>query len=267
MSLAEPDSLGVRLTEMITANVPFLQSAEGEMQFFNSVGFQNPRYASLQSLGNQNVLASNTAINFLTANNDARIDAFYNVATTGPNAGAHAGINQGEGKLETFPSDAAPDDFSQPGDAVAGSAAPVTIISISETYFLLAEAVVRGFITGDAQAYYEAGITASFQRWQIDSPEVYFAQPSIAFPAAGSIDDKLKAILTQKWISMCNTQSIEAWNEWRRTGYPDFFTVSATSLIGNVFPQRLPYPNSEIQTNPNTPAQLPITSKVWWDVN
>ncbi|HNP49257.1 MAG TPA: SusD/RagB family nutrient-binding outer membrane lipoprotein, partial [Bacteroidia bacterium] len=70
-----------------------------------------------------------------------------------------------------------------------------------------------------------------------------------------------------KWISMCGSECAEAWNEWRRTGYPDFFVVSATSQIGNNFPSIIFYPNSEQTLNPNTPPQHVITDKVWWDVN
>ena len=77
----------------------------------------------------------------------------------------------------------------------------------------------------------------------------------------------MEAIITQKWVSMNGTQSAEAWSEWRRTGYPDFFIVSIASQIGNTFPQTLLYPNSEQTLNPNTPPQHAITDKVWWDVN
>ncbi|HEY1032601.1 MAG TPA: SusD/RagB family nutrient-binding outer membrane lipoprotein [Flavipsychrobacter sp.] len=67
-------------------------------------------------------------------------------------------------------------------------------------------------------------------------------------------------------VSFCN-QNIEAWTEWRRTGYPDFFTLSRNSRIGSQFPQRLPYPEAEVTRNLNFPGQKPMTEKVWWDAN
>jgi len=77
----------------------------------------------------------------------------------------------------------------------------------------------------------------------------------------------MKAIISQKWISMDGTQNLEGWTEWRRTGYPDIFEVSATSNIGNKFPVRILYPDIEVTRNPNTPPQKTVTDKLWWDVN
>ena len=268
MSEADPTAAMDGITQMMANNPFFLEGGEdGYMEFLSGVGFQNPIYAEVQSLGNQNLLASNTAINFFISNADPRIDVFYMPASTGPNSGAQTGINQGDGKTPNFPSDAAPDDFSQPGEAVAGAAAPVILMSAAESYFLQAEAVARGWMAGDAQQLYESGITASFDLWGVTLDPAFLTQPGIAYPVGAPVADQVKAIVTQKWAAMCNNQSIEAWNEWRRTGYPDFFVVSTTSLIGNQFPVRLPYPNSEIQTNPNTPGQPLATDKVWWDVN
>ncbi|MFZ7116699.1 MAG: SusD/RagB family nutrient-binding outer membrane lipoprotein [Bacteroidota bacterium] len=243
---------------------------DGEMHFVNSVGYEHPIYTEFINLSRANIMASNTILNYMIANSDPRIDAFFIPATTGPNAGSHAGIDQGDGKTPTFPSDATQNDFSQPSDLVAGGDAPAVFISASETYFLLSEAAARGWIADDAQALYEAGITSSFLRWGFTGTDAsdYYTLPQIAFPASGTQEDKVKAIITEKWVANCGNQSIEGWNEWRRTGYPDFFTVSLTSLIApGSFPLRLPYPNSEIQTNPNTPPQPDITAKVWWDIN
>lgn len=259
------------INSMIANGAIFLEDGmDGEMRFVNSVGYEHPLYTELINLGRQNIMASNTILDYLLANNDPRIDAFFIPATTGPNAGAHAGINQGDGKTPTFPSDATPNDFSQPSDLVAGADAAAVFVSASETYFLLSEAAARGWIADDAQALYEAGITSSFLKWGLAETDAstYYAQSQIAFPSAGTQDDKVKAIVTEKWVAMCSNQSTEGWNEWRRTGYPDFFIVSLTSLITpGTFPERLPYPNSEIQTNQNTPPQPDITAKVWWDIN
>jgi hypothetical protein len=259
------------ISDLYTNGAIFLEDGmDGEMHFVNAVGYEHPLYTEFINLGRFNIMASNTIINYMLANNDVRIDAFFIPATTGPSAGAHAGIDQGDGKTPTFPSDATQNDFSQPGDLVAGGDAAAVFISASETYFLLSEAAARGWIADDAQALYEAGITSSFLRWGFTDTDAsdYFSLPQIAFPAAGSQDDKVKAIITQKWVANCGNQSMEGWNEWRRTGYPDFFTVSLTSLIApGSYPMRLPYPNSEIQTNQNTPAQPDITARVWWDIN
>ncbi len=90
------------------------------------------------------------------------------------------------------------------------------------------------------------------------------------YPATGTPAEKLKYIITQKWFCMCGNEGIEAWTEWRRTGYPTFFVHSPNSVIGaGNFPVRLPYPASEISNNLNFPksGQPAMTSRVWWDVN
>ncbi|MNN96821.1 Susd and RagB outer membrane lipoprotein [compost metagenome] len=66
---------------------------------------------------------------------------------------------------------------------------------------------------------------------------------------------------------MCGFQGFEAWTEWRRTGYPTFFTTSAASTLGEGrMPLRMPYSNSEATTNANYPGNVVIYTPVWWDV-
>ena len=169
--------------------------------------------------------------------------------------------------------------YSKPGPAIGGpitaddpnggADAPVIFLSAAESYFLQAEAIARGWGTGDAKEMYENGIASSFIFWNLSDADIndYLGQAAIQFPAAGSAEQQVKAIITQKWASMCGTENIEAWTEWRRTGYPDFFVISKTSSIGAKFPTRILYPDSEVTSNPNTPPQKTVSDKVWWDVN
>jgi hypothetical protein len=204
--------------------------------------------------------------------NDPRIDIFYKRATAAPNTGNQVGIVQGNGRLLPNPASLNDRQFSKPGPAVGGPGGPtaaVIFISEAESYFLQAEAVARGWGTGDAEQLYYDGIALSFLSWglSIGQFNTYAAQTAIDYPVTGTMEQKIRAIIFQKWTSMCGSENLEAWTEWRRTGYPDIFTVSTTSNIGNKFPVRLLYPDSEITSNPNTPAQKTVTDKVWWDVN
>jgi len=256
------------------AGVQSLQDAqfleEGEtalIAYFNSGGNTNPLYSEIVGLGStRNLVASATAIDFLNNNNDPRIEIFYAPS----DAGAYVGIPQGAFNVP------ATTDVSYPGpytggnvDDEASAVAPVIFLSSYESLFLRAEAVARGWMTGSAQEYYERAITENFIHVGLDDTTAsnYYTQTSIAFPSGGSVEDQIEAIITQKWIAMNGTQSNEAWIEWRRTGYPDFFTVSANSSIGANFPVRLPYPSSEVTQNGSFPGQKDITARVWWDVN
>jgi hypothetical protein len=258
---------------MYTAGAKFLDNGgSAEVQFTTTTFNEHPLYAFIKSLGEFNILASRTALDYLNSTNDPRIDVFYLRATAAPNAGNHFGILQGNGRNLPNPATLNDRQFSKPGAAVGGpggNAAPVIFMSAAESYFLQAEAVARGWGTGNAKQLYDEGVKSSFNRWSLSVAEfnTYIAQAAIQFPAAGTMENKVKAIIFQKWVSMCGTQNVEAWTEWRRTGYPDIFAVSLTSNIGAKFPVRLLYPDSEVSANPNTPPQKPVTEKVWWDVN
>jgi len=173
----------------------------------------------------------------------------------------------------------------------------------AECYFLLAEADVRFWGGANAQEYYENGVTAAFKRFsyladydseneqtQIDNilDEDDYGQ----WPTDNSDDAQLKIIWLQKWISMVNIQGMEAFIEHNRTDYPETFpihpldesfedeynfsddrgkfTISVNNVTSDRFPRRLMCPQSEIDGNPNTPADLKnkkVYDKVWWDVN
>jgi hypothetical protein len=88
----------------------------------------------------------------------------------------------------------------------------VIFISGAESYFLQAEAVARGWGTGDAQELYENGVASSFLYWGFEDVDItdYLGQASVAFPAAGTAEQQIKAIIIQKWASMTGTENIEA---------------------------------------------------------
>lgn len=80
------------------------------------------------------------------------------------------------------------------------------------------------------------------------------------------MQDKIKAIITQKWYAMCGNQGFEAWCELRRTGYPSFLKKSHASILGNDnMPARMIYPQAELTRNSNFPGLKKIDEKIWWD--
>jgi hypothetical protein len=91
---------------------------------------------------------------------------------------------------------------------------------------------------------------------------------------AGSDEDKIEAIITQKYIALNMVNSHEGWNEFRRTGYPSVSGTSAVSTFASkasqsTRPDRLPtrilYPTSELQYNPaNVKTINPFSSLIFW---
>ncbi|GAO42899.1 SusD/RagB family nutrient-binding outer membrane lipoprotein [Flavihumibacter petaseus] len=260
---------------MYTAGSEFLDIGEDAYVPFNNEVFnQNPLYATYEALTSDNLIASRTIVTYLQATADPRIGVYYARATAAPNTGNFVGIIQGEGP--NLPGAQNANSYSKPGPAVGGpgstgntgAAAPVFFISAAESYFLQAEAVARGWGDGDAQSLYENGIFASFYFWGLseDDYNAFIGEPLVKFPVSGE-EAQVQQIITQKWVSLSGTENLEGWTEWRRTGYPSFFTISTTSSIGNFFPVRILYADSEVTRNPNTPSQKTVKDKVWWDVN
>lgn len=144
------------------------------------------------------------------------------------------------------------------------------ILSSSESLFLQSEASLYGILTGNAQALYESGITASFTTLAVPSATTaaatYYAQP-IANVSWTASTDKLAAIINQKWTALNGYGNIEAYNEYRRTGFPADVPVSTQSTQPTV-PSRIFYPNTEASNNgDNLKTQGTInqfTSKIFW---
>lgn len=249
------------------------------VKFISTSGNRNPLSAEIQGYGfTQNIIASSTSIDTLLANNDPRISVFYDTYVDAFGNESYVGIAQGNYNISPTTPFSLPHGQTTGADATnnipASRTAPVKFLTSYESMLLQAEAIARGWLSagsgGDDQAKFEAAITANFTTYGFTASDAadyiagsYWGQ----YPVGGTTAQKIRHIITQKWICMNGTEGFEAWTEWRRTGYPDFFTVSKNSLVGNVFPRAFFYPSSELTRNSNFPGQRQITSKVWWDVH
>lgn len=173
-----------------------------------------------------------------------------------------------------------------------GPGAPMPVLIAAESYFLQAEAVVKGILTGDEQTLFENGIAASF-KYIYSKPDgsiagdpasdaadyiannsSYLADISLATSTA----EKVEAIITQKYIALNMVNSEEGWNEYRRTHYPKIVTTAGASgtqtfvstQSESTRPDRLPtrimYPASEGAYNAsNVPKSIsPFSSLIFW---
>jgi hypothetical protein len=120
------------------------------------------------------------------------------------------------------------------------------ILDKAELEFLLAEAAVKGYITGTPDTYYRKGITFSMLRWGISQTDIdsYLAQPAVALP--GDNQGNLTRIATQKWIALFSNAT-ETYLELRRTQLPDIFNNGNLSTYE--FPVRFRYPGNESGQN------------------
>jgi len=120
------------------------------------------------------------------------------------------------------------------------------IMNKDEIQFILAEAAVKGYITGNADTYYKAGITYSMKRWGVSDTDIatYLAQSVIALP--GDSPGKLAKIADQKWIALYSVAA-EAYLDLRRTRLPNIFSQGLLSTYP--FPNRYRYPGNELGQN------------------
>ncbi len=149
------------------------------------------------------------------------------------------------------------------------TAEPTFIVSYAEVCFSVAEAINRGWTTGNADTWYTNGVKAMFDFYGINdgnnqvilrkadgtadltytvpfSFATYFNQPSVKYK--GNNVDGLAQILTQKYLGYARNSGLQGYYQWRRTGIPAFSTGAGTGN-GGVIPKRFQYPNNELSVN------------------
>jgi|WetSurMetagenome_2_1015567.scaffolds.fasta_scaffold01342_6 hypothetical protein len=257
-----------------TASVGYLAAGEGAMSnpgYVQSTGKMNPFWerfykqdGSQQADGLGYFVPNQDACDFLNANSDPRRLRFFAAYSGTLIQGNYFGAallnlpsvtsKLGPGLLQAY-----------------NQSSP--IMSDFEALFIQAEAAQRGFITGDAKALYESAVTQSIlymggaQGTEADAA-TYLAQAkaNVSFDAS---PDKIKAIITQKWMALNGIAAMPIWDDYRRTGFPDFIHFSQDpARLSDTPPVRLLYPQYEINTNnDNVILQGTInqfTSKIFW---
>lgn len=135
----------------------------------------------------------------------------------------------------------------------------------SEVAFIYAEAAQRGWISADAQAWYEEGIQANFDYWDIEIPADYLTRTGVAY------DNGLETILVQKYISLFYID-YQGFIEFRRTGFPSTIEPGPDAFYDN-YPSRFEYPSAEQALNAENynvavsrmDGGDEITTEVWWE--
>lgn len=241
--------------------------------------------------------ASDYAIKYYKADGDPRIDAFY-VSPSGTTAG-QKGIVFGTPAGGGAPIGSALSTVRGPGLSPNGASSRAWILTSAESFFLQAEARIRGVITTGpaADSLLKIGIYESFGflglktpglpnknqnaddyiAYNAGYPDVDIAAPSIV---AGQPGGGLYTILSQKWFALNSIDPLEVWSDYRRTGIT--YGVAAGGAPGPTLsadpartatsiPVRLFYPQNEYNYNAtNVGAEGTInvfTGKLFWDLN
>jgi len=256
------------------ASPDFLSVDAGMTNFVNTPNKDNPFYEyNIRSLNTTtNIRASSTFVSFLLATQDPRVHTYFAYTSATPTS-----INQG--------------DYLNTNTALGNAALPVQtptdpvwFISAAESHFLQAEALVRypSLSGGVARDQYIAGVESSFadnglSKGAADTLATLSTDPRANWDIS---NNKIRTIIYQKWVSFAQgCHALEGFFDQERTGYPEHSPVYSTAdtyipgewvysknavTPNQQFPKRLIFPASEGDRNKNTPAQVPITTPVWW---
>jgi hypothetical protein len=157
------------------------------------------------------------------------------------------------------------------------------VLTSTESLFLQAEAIQRGWITGNAEQAYKNAIKESFRWLNVGgnstlpslsdavfenwyNSQVGAGNQQVSWQAA---PDKYKLIMFQKYIAFIGIDPIESYTDYRRNGgYPDIAMSFDPARLNNSMPVRIPYAVSEYLYNAeNVNAEGLINvfnSKIWW---
>jgi hypothetical protein len=252
--------------------------------------------SGILNAGNGQFGANQSAIDFYTFTQDFRLPYFYSPKGVKPNS-------------PDFNSIVLPPDYSNfvgnycgnqtaiPGGGsgigpgiLKGSTQSAVMLTAAESYFIQAEAMVRGLLPGgneSAQKLYQNAITKSYEYLGVggsqDAADIiatfYFSQdiPFVAFPLDVGPDSLIHTILMQKWAALNSISMAEPYNDWRRTFVPDMesgYPIVPVSLsLTNTAPHmpfRYYYPLKEQTTNSASWVAAggqsidPFVNKIFW---
>lgn len=173
-------------------------------------------------------------------------------------------------------------DYSQMNvNSVASPAAPDFYVTYAQTSLLLAEAAQRGWVAGSAATYYENGIRANMEVYELYPPATpisdgaindYLAHPAVDFSEATTNEEAFALINTQYWVVNIRNGA-EAFANFRRSGYPALTPNPTNPLPGSGFIRRLLYPDREAAANTDNFLAASAAmggdnfgSRVFWDI-
>ena len=172
-------------------------------------------------------------------------------------------------------------------------------MNAAEVAFLRAEGALKNWnMGGTAGNFYKKGVELSFEQWGVKGAAAYLADktstPAVYTDPAGlnsysgpvstitiawddnnTVEQQLERIITQKWLAMFPL-GLEAWSDYRRTGYPKLMPVKVNNSGGVVSSERgarrLSYPQEERSNNLdnyNVAVEMlggadNMATDVWW---
>jgi hypothetical protein len=224
----------------------------------------NPWYNNY-SISNRNDYAiSTTMTDYMGPKNDPRLPIYAEVLA----GNTVKGLPYGRNVAVNIPAA-----YSRIGTYFRSQGSPLVLLSYAQVLFMKAEAAKIGYTTGgdaEAETNYKEAIKQSWMQYGVftqSAYDAYIALPAVAYtPATG-----YAKIMTEKWVHAYLNHSWEAWNDWRRTGFP-VLTPAVDAVDSRGIPFRIGYPANEATLNgENYKAAVSSVGgtddnygKIWW---
>jgi len=306
------NTLRLRLATRVVYADEALYKAEADKALASTAGFiqedvflhpgagswENPIYVIEYNFNDGDAKAGATIVTYMNSYNDPRRSAYF----TAGSDGKYYGVRMGAAVDSNYPKSTL---WSRVN---CTNADPLKWMSGAEADFLLAEYWLRAGNDAAAKAAYESGVKRSFALSGASGADAYlkgtdgvgsYTDPvtggnsygnnltdvAVSWNSQGDLEGHLEQILTQKYIAVF-PEGMEAWAEFRRTGYPRVIPTATNNSGGAIDTQvqirRLVYPTSEYSANnANVKAGVDLLvgeakdaasvkadnggTKVWWD--
>lgn len=263
-----------------------------------AAAWENPLYIIEYAFNDGDAKAGATIICYMNGYNDPRRPKYF----TAGSDGEYHGVRMGATVDVAYPKSTLWSRINCTNND------PLLWMSGAESFFLRAEHALRSSSEGMAKTFYEEGVKKSFELWGATGVDTYLAgtagatgytdpvtssnsagtaltSTGVAWSSQSGFEGHLEQIITQKYIAGF-PEGMEAWAEFRRTGYPKVIPTATNNSGGlidtNTQIRRLIYPASEYSANgTNVQAGVEILvgeakdaasvkgdnggTKVWWD--
>lgn len=257
-----PSSVQSELQAIANSSLIIENSQEAKLKYTTAVGNENPIWRTINLFADgDNVFffSGSTLVNLMNTTNDPRRATYFDLNNNGMYVGQDQGVFTSTG-------------ISSISLNIIRRNMPDRYATAAETYFYLAEATLKGFISGgvsSANSLFVTGVQKSLDAYdgvpgEISSVDKSAFISSLPNLASLSNADALRVVNEQHYVELF-TRGIEAWTQWRRTKTPSFQQPVQASLSTII--RRYAYPASEISTNPNALPQEPLDKPMWFEGN
>lgn len=226
-----------------------------KFNFLNDAGKKNPLWRIVELYyGQQDAwLASNVTLNMLQSKNDPRLPRFFDI---GPVALDYDGIDPYEDFADV-------EEISRVSSYILNAVYPDYMMTFAEQELLIAEAILRGFASGNAQSKFESGVTASMDHYGADVADGATYVSNLATLADLSLTDGLNEIYHEQYLNLFD-RVVDPWTQWRRVEYP-VLSVPVDATTSDII-RRMIYSPTEQAANPNSKPNKPLDEKMWFDL-